>query len=191
MNDDLFAKDLINSHKKEIPEMWKNSLHEGWFDVNNQNKGEIGSKLVKKFLTDKGFEVEIISDKGDIIYKKPEDLEFSKAEVKAAKANLEKLKSGFVTEELWFNQIRNKQSGWNEIFLVGMYPNHWKIWRKDRELLQEQLTELSCFNKKLAHVEADNPNDKNLTSIGLIKNTKSDNFHEWDLIFTNQKGELY
>ena len=193
MNDN-FVKDLISQHESTIPKMWENSLHEKWyFRINNQNKGKVGSEIVKQFLVECGFEAEIVSDKGDIIYKKPEDLEYTKAEVKISKANLECLlrPKNFITEELWFNQLRAKQSGWSEIFLVGIYPNHWRIWRKSREEFEDQINTLSSFNKKLSHVEADDPTDKNLRSVGLIKNTKSDNFHEWDEIFNNQKGDLY
>lgn len=192
MNDN-FVKDLISQHESTIPKMWENSLHEKWyFRINNQNKGKVGSEIVKQFLVECGFEAEIVSDKGDIIYKKPEDLEYTKAEVKISKANLECLlrPKNFITEELWFNQLRAKQSGWSEIFLVGIYPNHWRIWRKSREEFEAQLSYLSCFNA-LSHIESDDPENQNLTAVVLKKNTSVNNFDEWDLIYTNQKGDLY
>ena len=110
-------------------DLWANSLHEDWNNLPTpQVKGTIGSKIYKQFLEQSGFETEIISDEGDIRYRKDSSSPWIKDEVKAAKATLKETHGGKkVSELVWFNQIRPGQSTWDNIVLVGIYPNHIRI----------------------------------------------------------------
>lgn len=184
-----FVIDMTQEMKNsviKVPELWQGSKHELWFRNNNQAKGSHGSYAYKKFLENLGYEVRIISDEGDLEYKKTNDQKWIKSEVKAAKSDLKKLNrpKGFITESLWFNQIRPKQSGWDEIVLVGFYPNHVKIWRKSRKDWDDSYRNLTSTNNVLSH-----KGTEELSAVSLKKNTKIDNFDEWECIHNDQQGE--
>jgi len=185
-----FIIDMTREIKKsviQVPEMWRGSKHELWFRNNNYAKGAHGAYAYKKFLENKGFIVKIISNEGDLIYKRPTDKKWTKAEIKASKVDLKTLKrpKGFVTEKLWFNQLRPKQKGWKEAVLVGFYPNHIRIWRKSRKDWDKECDTITSTNKVLEHVGTDE-----LRGVMLEKNSKRNNFHEWKCIHNDQQGKL-
>jgi hypothetical protein len=185
-----FIIDMTKEIKKcviQIPEMWRGSKHELWFRNNNYAKGAHGAYAYKKFLKNKGYQVEIISDEGDLRYKKNETDLWIKSEVKASKADLRTLKrpENFVAEKLWFNQLRPKQKGWEEAVLVGFYPNHIRIWRKSRKDWDKQCDTITSTNKVLEHVGTNE-----LRGVMLEKNSRRNNFHEWECIHNDQQGGL-
>jgi hypothetical protein len=180
-------KDRLEKAATKVPPLWQGSKHEAWYRNNNYSKGAHGSYCYKIFLESEGCEVEIISDEGDIRYRTPGAKKWIKAEVKASKADLKPLQRtpGFVTEHLWFNQLRPNQKGWDEAVLVGCYPNHIRIWRKSRADWDKECATLVSTNKVLNHIGTDE-----LRGVDLLKNSKSDNFHEWECIHNDQQGEL-
>lgn len=185
-----FIIDMTQEIKRsvvEVPDLWKNSKHELWFRNNNYAKGAHGTYAYKKFLENKGYKVRVISDEGDLEYKKPSDKQWTKSEVKASKCDLTALKSpkGFINEKLWFNQLRPKQKGWHEAVLVGFYPNHIRIWRKSREEWDKTCDSMTSTNKVLEHIGTDE-----LRGVMLSKNSKHSNFEEWECIHNDQQGEL-
>ena len=171
----------------QVPTLWQGSRHELWFRNNNYAKGAHGSYAYKKFLEAKGYEAEIISDEGDLRYRTSPDGDWIKAEVKASKCDVKELQrpKGFITEQLWFNQLRPNQKGWNEAVLVGFYPNHIRIWRKTRAEWDETCDTMDSTNKVLEHIGTDE-----LRGVRLNKNSKGSNFHEWECIHNDQQGEL-
>ncbi len=175
----------INSSIDSIPKLWKNSKHQNWFLNNNYSKGSHGTKAYKKYLESEGYEVVIISDQGDLMYKKPTSDRWIKSEVKASKAKLEYTKNGFLREHLWFNQLRPKQKGWDEVALVGFYPNHIRIWKKTRKDWDTECSTMHSTTKVLEHVGTDE-----LRGVMLLKNTRTNNFSEWDCIHNDQQAGL-
>ena len=172
-------------HKSD--DLWTGSLHEDWNNLPTpQIKGTIGSRIYKAYLEQSGFKAEIISDEGDIQYRRTESDEWIVDEVKAAKATLNVLKSGFITEQLWFNQIRPGQAGWENIVLVGIYPNHIRIWRMDRKTWDTTYKSLSSVKNGLKHTGQSGADQ--LEQATLTKNSKTNNFDEWPCIFTDQQG---
>jgi len=175
----------INSSISTIPELWTDSKHENWFLNNNYSKGSHGTNAYKKYLESLGYEVIIISDQGDLMYRQSSSDSWIKSEVKASKADLEYTKRGFLKEQLWFNQLRPKQKGWDEVALVGFYPNHIRIWRKTRKEWDAECLTMHSTNKVLEHVGTDE-----LRGVRLLKNTRTDNFSEWECIHNDQQGDL-
>jgi len=176
----------LKKGKVKIHREWENSKHIDWFANNNYSKGAHGVYAYKVYLDSLGAETKNISDEGDLKYRFKKSDTWRKAEVKTSKATLNVLcrPKGFVSEHLWFNQIRPMQSGWHEIVLVGVYPNHIRIWRKSREQWETGCKTLSSMVKGLSHVGSDQ-----LGQVTLMKNTKKNNFNEWECIHTDQQGE--
>ena len=184
------AKQLIEEGMTQNPnDLWADSLHEDWNNLPTpQIKGSIGSKIYQQYLEASGFEAEIISDEGDIRYRKDENSPWIKDEVKAAKATLKVTHGGTkVSEQLWFNQIRPGQAGWENIVLVGIYPNHIRIWRKDRQTWDSTYKTLHSVTKGLKHTGQ--VGDEQLEQLPLRKNSNTNNFGEWNCIYTGQQGE--
>jgi hypothetical protein len=169
-------------------DLWLGSLHEDWNNLPTpQVKGSIGSKIYKEFLEQSGYHVEIISDQGDIRYRKTELDNWTVDEVKAAKATLKVRKTdNGINEQLWFNQIRPGQQGWQNIVLVGVYPNHIRIWRMDRKTWDSSYKTLKSVAHGLKHTGQ--TGDDQLEQVTLLKNSKRNNFDEWSCIFTSQQG---
>tara|TARA_R110002167_G_scaffold365153_1_gene588945 strand:- start:2181 stop:2756 length:576 start_codon:yes stop_codon:yes gene_type:complete len=169
-------------------DLWMGSLHEDWNNLPTpQVKGSIGSKIYKEFLEQSGYHVEIISDQGDIRYRKTELDNWTVDEVKAAKATLKVRKTdNGINEQLWFNQIRPGQQGWQNIVLVGVYPNHIRIWRMDRKTWDSSYKTLKSVAHGLKHTGQ--TGDDQLEQVTLLKNSKRNNFDEWSCIFTSQQG---
>ena len=177
--------DRLKAGVIKTPELWRGSKHEQWFNNNNSSKGSHGTFCYKQFLESEGNEVEIISDEGDLRYRKGPHSKWVKTEVKASKVDLKTLKSGLINEQLWFNQLRPLQKGWDEIVLVGCYPNHIRIWRKSRTDWDKQCDRLDSTQKVLEHIGTDE-----LRAVLLTKNSNRNNFHEWELIHNDQQGGL-
>lgn len=182
--------DITEKLKKgrvEPHEEWLGSKHIDWFVNNNYSKGAHGVYAYKVYLESLGAEAQYISDEGDLRYRFKKTDPWIKAEVKTSKAKLKTLikPKGFVNELLWFNQIRPMQTGWHEIVLVGIYPNHIRIWRKTRDEWETGCKTLSSMVKGLSHIGSDQ-----LGQVTLNKNTKVDNFHEWECIHNDQQGKL-
>jgi len=185
-----FVIDMTKEIEKsviKVPELWRNSKHELWFRNNNYAKGAHGTYAYKKLLINQGFEAKVINSEGDLQYKKPSDKDWIKAEVKSSKAILKVLKrpKGLIREELWFNQLRPKQKGWDEAVLVGFYPNHIRIWRKSRKQWDETCDSMSSTINVLEHIGTDE-----LRGVMLRKNSNQNNFHEWECIHNDQQGDL-
>ena len=191
-NDQQFICGLIQSGlaaKKRRP-FWTGSIHEGWSNLNTQEKGSIGTQAYQRLLEKQGFETKIISNQGDIKYRKTAADAWIVAEVKTAGASLKQLKtSNFVDEGLWYNQIRPQQKGWDEMVLIGIYPNHYRIFRKARQEWDEEYKRgTAAYFKGLSHVTgAKEPNQQE--SVRLLKRQKRNNFNEWECIYTNQEGD--
>lgn len=174
----------IESNIKSPPKLWDGSKHKNWDKVNSVRKGAIGTKVYKKYLESLGYEVKIVSNEGDLMYRHPLWTYWIRSEVKASKAELTFTKRGFLTEKLWFNQIRPKQEGWDEVTLVGIYPNHIRIWRKTRKEWDAEFLTMNSTGG-LSHIGTDD-----LKGIELVKNTRRDNFSEWECIHNDQQGDL-
>ena len=183
------AKQLITEGMAtDSSDLWTSSLHEDWNNLPTpQIKGTIGTKIYKQFLEQSGYQVEIISDEGDIRYRKTELDDWTVDEVKAAKATLKVRKTdNGINEQLWFNQIRPGQQGWQNIVLVGVYPNHIRIWRMDRKTWDSSYKTLKSVAHGLKHTGQ--TGDEQLEQVTLLKNSKRNNFNEWNCIFTSQQG---
>jgi len=178
-------QDRLVEHQIKVPLLWRGSKHELWFRNNNASKGSHGTNCYKQYLENLGYEVRIVSDKGDLEYKWPSLIEWIKAEVKAAKADLKILKDGKVNHSLWFNQLRPMQKGWDEAVLVGCYPNHIRIWRMSRKDFDAKYRTMSSTKDCLSHVGTNE-----LVGVSLVKNTKKNNFHEWECIHNDQVGKI-
>jgi hypothetical protein len=175
----------LQAGRTKVPPLWQNSKHELWWKNNNYTKGAHGTECYRQFLEHRGLEAQVISDEGDIRYRKNSQSPWIKAEVKASKADLKALSCGFVNESLWFNQLRPQQKGWDEAVLVGIYPNHIRIWRKTRSEWDLTCDKMESTQKVLEHVGTDQ-----LRGVQLIKNSKRNNFYEWEIIHNDQQGEL-
>ena len=178
-------KDRLDNSVTNIPELWRGSAHESWFLNNNAAKGSHGTYCYKVYLQNLGYEVEVISDQGDLRYRKTPSDSWIKVEVKASKANVSYTKSGSLKMQLWFNQLRPNQKGWHEVALVGVFPNHVRIWRKTREDWDKECNTLDSTTRVLEHIGTNE-----LRGVQLVKNTKKNNFDEWECIHNDQQGDL-
>ena len=173
-------------------DLWAGSRHQGWKLLPTpQIKGSLGTKIYKEWLEDQGFEAEIISDQGDIKWRENENSAWVKDEVKAAGATVWTVHKGKdseqVNEQVWVNQIRPGQKDWDGIVIVGVYPNHTRIWRKTRQDWDVTYKSMDSVNKGLKHTGQ--VGDDQLEQVTMIKNLKRNNFDEWDCIYTDQQGE--
>jgi len=178
-------RERLEKSVAKIPREWRGTKHEKWFLNNNASKGKIGTVCYKEYLEYLGYTVEIISDRGDLRYRKKKTDPWRKAEVKTSKVDLKVLKSGSINEQLWFNQVRPEQGGWQEVVLVGIYPSHVRMWRMSRGQFLNRRGVMNSTVKGLSHVGTDQ-----LSQVTLKKNSKVDNFHEWELIHNDQQGNL-
>lgn len=173
--------DVIVEGVKELGPFWKNSKHEAWFRNSVQAKGKLGTIAYERHLQSQGIKTRRISDEGDLEYCL--NGKWLKTEVKAAAASLKELRDGFVNESCWFNQIRPNQTGWDEIVLVGFYPNHLRIWKMNRE-------EFSSRSKSMTSITAGHVGTKDLIQVRLRKNSRQNNFPEWNCIYNDQQEGL-
>jgi len=172
---------ILASGVKSLPPLWKGSKHELWFRLRNQIKGHVGTLALTQLLQAQGFTCRKISNQGDLEYFV--DGSWRKVEVKTSYAKLAVLKNGEVNQKLWFNQIRPQQSEWQEIVLVGVYPNHVRIWKMDRD---------QFFNRAPLMTSVDNRGHygtQDMIQVNLLKNSNQDNFSEWNCVYNDQVGD--
>jgi len=181
MNNLVIDLSKVLRGKKRVCNLWKGSKNLDFLSMSNASKGKVGVVAVKQYLESQGFEAQEISNQGDILYQKRPGSMWIKAEVKTSKANLTRLVSGQVNEMLWFNQVRPAQEEWDMLFLVGIYPNHVRIWQKTREDFLNNLAKMHSTVKGLSHVGT-----SDLAQVTLKKNSKIDNFHEWEIVHNDQ-----
>jgi hypothetical protein len=160
---------FIKENLSQIPEYFIGSIHEHWFNLKPQEKGKVGSAVVKHMLELEGYEVRDISNEGDLEYREPDCKNWKKCEVKASYTRI--TNHG---EWCWWNQIRPKQR-WTSVALVGVYPNFVKVWWKEKDDFNED-------DYRPGHVTG-NKMDKSLLEVKLIRNSQQDNFHTWDLVY--------
>lgn len=173
-------------------DLWAGSRNQGWKLLPTpQVKGSLGTKIYKKWLEQQGYEAKIISDQGDIKWRKDSNSPWIKDEVKAAGATVVEIyrgkKNSMTTEQIWVNQIRPGQKDWDGVVIVGVYPNHVKIWRKTRDDWDSTYKNLDSVTKGLKHTGQ--TGDNQLEQVTMIKNSKRDNFDEWDCIYTDKVGD--
>ena len=154
---------------------WIGSQNEPYRTLTNQKKGKFGVVLIEELLTNNGYEAQQINDEGDLKYRQDENSEWIKVEVKTAGVNMDGKWNA------WFNQIRPNQESWREVWLVSVFPNHVRIYKKSREDFINNLTTMESTRKCLTHYGTDELAGANLTSA---------NEAEWELIYSNQKGVL-
>lgn len=121
---------LVNDIMKDDEQLkfWEGSRNSRILSLKSpQQKGELGVRIVKSILESRGHTVAKISDEGDL------RINGEHSEVKFGLPTLGKLKNGFITEYLWWNQIRPQQTKWTTLQLVAMYPNSIKVWSFTRE----------------------------------------------------------
>ena len=80
----------------------------------------------------------------------------------------------------WFNQIRPKQESWKEVWLVSVFPNHVRIYKKSRKDFIKNLYKMQ--STKLTHYGTDDLAGANLTEA---------NESEWSCIYTIINKESY
>lgn len=137
---------LIESLSKKVDPAWQDSRHEKFRTLSNQAKGKFGTRLICQILGNEGYETKEISDEGDLCFRKKGETEWCKAEVKTAACTV----NGNAWSA-WFNQIRPKQLGWHEVWLVAVHPNHVRVYRKAREDLiskRDSLSSTKCLSHK-------------------------------------------
>lgn len=186
--------DMINKElqKPNDDDLWLGSKNQGWKHLPTpQVKGSLGTKIYKEWLEQQGYEAQIISDQGDIQWRKTEQDSWTKDEVKAAGATVAEIykgkKNNMITEQIWVNQIRPGQKDWDGVVIVGVYPNHVKIWRKTRVAWDNTYRNLDSVTKGLKHTGQ--TGDNQLEQVTMIKNSARDNFDEWDCIYTDKSGD--
>ena len=171
--EEILNKLNVESDKHKL---WKGSKLLKFANFNNQKKGKFGVLLVKSLYEEGGHEVQEINDEGDLM------VDGDRWEVKTAKADVElKKRTGIVNEELWFNQIRPKQEGWIKVALVGIYPEGIKIWVKSRKEFLDKVATMSSTSSCLTHVGTED-----LAGVLLKKNSKRDNFYEWEEVYSDE-----
>ena len=188
------TRDLIEQQLTITSEddLWQGSKNQGWKLLPTpQAKGSLGTKIYKTWLERQGYEARVISDQGDIEWRKDTNSRWIKEEVKAAGATVDKIYKNkpkeMIKEQVWVNQIRPGQKGWEGIVIVGVYPNHTKIWRMDRQAWDNNYKDLDSVQKGLKHTGQTGEDD--LEQVTMVKNSKRNNFHEWPLIYTDQEGD--
>ena len=125
--------------------------------TNNQHKGSFGTYVVKQVLEQNGVTCKVISDRGDLETSK------GRSEVKCAFSS--HTGAGF---QLWWNQVRPQQDGWQLLHLVGFTPDSIMVW----ELTREQFLSLGDVFVKNGHVSGEE--DGSLKEVKVRKNSKTD-----------------
>ncbi len=177
--------EIIDLHKREKNKdgvsPWLNSRNESFRHLDTpQDKGTVGVKLYMAHLLSRGYEVEIVSDQGDIRYRKPGGA-WIKDEVKTASASIKVLKSGDWSSYHWFNQVRPNQEGWDGVTLVSVWPNHTEIYRLSRE---------DYLRSKMigsAGISSGHTGTEELDQVKLISNSNTFNYDEWSCIYTDKE----
>jgi hypothetical protein len=129
-------------------------------------------------LLKSGFETNTINDQGDIEFRRPGEVTWSRDEVKTASASMTyRKKDGGYTKECWFNQIRPNQEAWTAVTLVAVFPAYYQIYRMSRkEYFENRL--LGTAGITPGHTGTDE-----LDQIKLLDNTRKNSYNEWELIY--------
>jgi hypothetical protein len=173
---DVNTSRTIDKLQRKGNKLWIGSVNESFKYLSNQGKGKFGVLTIINLLKQQGFDAESINDEGDIRYKKAGKKRWIKVEVKTCTVNLDGAE-----ETAWFNQIRPKQKSWKEVWLVSVYPNHVKIFAKSRKEFLDNVESMDSTKRTLNHVGTDE-----LLGVTL----RPDNMHEWNLVYSNQDGDL-
>jgi hypothetical protein len=188
------VKKIINKKIKSNrgKDLWVGSNHQNWKKLKTpQAKGSVGTEIYKAWLESQGHKARIVSDEGDIEWSTDNGKTWVKDEVKAATATVNEIKhgknKGMITEKIWVNQIRPAQKSWKGIVIVGVYPNHVKIFRKSRQEWDKQYSNLTSVNEGMKH--NGQTGEEQLEQVTLVKNQNRNNFGEWNCIYSDQKGE--
>ena len=187
---ELIEQELKTTKSEE--DLWQGSINQSWKLLPTpQAKGSLGTKIYKATLEKQGKEARIISNEGDIEWRDGPDSPWVKDEVKAASATVKRIYKGkkneMITEQIWVNQIRPGQKSWEGVVIVGVYPNHTKIWRKTRKNWDSNYKKLSSVQKGLKHTGQ--KGDEVLEQVTMVKNSKRNNFDEWECIYSDLKGD--
>lgn len=185
----IINKELKKTNKRDL---WIGSKYENWQDLDTpQAKGSVGVDIYKEWLISQGYKAKKVSDQGDILWSQDGGKTWIKDEVKTATVGVKKLirgnHKGLITESIWVNQIRPAQKEWKGIVIVGIYPNHVKIFRKSREDWDNQCDKISSIVKAAKHTGQSG--SEQLEAVSLIKNSNRNNFDEWECIYSDQQGE--
>ena len=175
MNKTLNINGHLNKLQPKTNKAWIGSANESYRSLTNQKKGKFGVVLIQDLLQNNGYEAEQINDEGDLRYRKAGTDAWTKVEVKTAGVNMDG------NWNAWFNQIRPNQESWQEVWLVSVFPNHVRIYKKSREDFVSNINVMESTKKCLTHYGTDDLAGANLTA---------SNESEWDCIFTNQQGVL-
>jgi len=168
---------IISGLSKDRDAAWKTGKHAGFKSLSNQAKGKFGVAVTAEILKSQGFTTKGISDEGDLLYWDEATAGSPrKVEVKTAAAKV----SGDSWAS-WFNQIRPNQTGWHEVWLVTVYPNHVRVYRKDRQGLISSVTTMSSTKNALSHTGTDD-------LIGVMMGPSNEN--EWDCCYNDFNGNL-
>jgi|10_taG_2_1085330.scaffolds.fasta_scaffold140715_2 hypothetical protein len=167
MSNTIKVNSLVNEVMKsdEKLKFWEDSKNSGVLSLTTpQQKGELGVRIVKTLLEEKGHVVEKISDQGDL------RIDGEHSEVKYATVTL----GTNGQEQLWWNQIRPKQEKWTSLQLVGMYPDHVKVWSFTR---QQYFNTLKQIDKLVTpgHTTG-NQKSTDLEQVKFVKNSNRDEF---------------
>jgi hypothetical protein len=154
---------------------WLGSKNESYKKLTNQKKGKFGVVLIQELLQNNGYQAEMINDEGDLKYRESDSDEWTKVEVKTAGVNMDGKWNA------WFNQIRPNQESWREVWLVSVFPNHIRIYKKSREDFVDNISIMESTRKCLTHYGTDDLAGANLTD---------ENESEWNCIYNNQQGDL-
>ena len=174
-NTNLDINGQLNKLQPKTNNAWIGSANESYRRLTNQKKGKFGVVLIEELLKNNGYETEQINDEGDLKYRKDKDSKWIKVEVKTAGVNMDG------NWNAWFNQIRPKQESWKEVWLVSVFPNHVRIYKKSRKDFIKNLYKMQSTKKCLTHYGTDDLAGANLTEA---------NESEWSCIYNNQQGEL-
>jgi len=145
----------------EALQLWEGAKNSSVLKLTKpQQKGELGVQIVKNLLEKKGHLVKKISDEGDLL------IDGEHSEVKYATVTLKA--NG--NEQFWWNQIRPKQNKWKSLYLVGMYPDHVKVWSFTRD---EYFNNLKKIDKLVTpgHTTGNNKST-DLEQVKFVKNSK-------------------
>ena len=152
--------------KSEASNLWFGKRYENAKKkITNGQKGHLGTRIVKKILQSDGHEVEKIHDEGDL------RINGEHSEVKFCMADINKLKNGFITESLWWNQIRPQQEKWTTLCLVAMYPDFVRVYLITREQYFDVLKNMPGIVKGGHTSKGGERTDEVLEQISIVKNT--------------------
>ena len=165
MSNTVKVNSLVSEVMKtdEKLKLWEGSKNSGVLSLTTpQQKGELGVRIVKTLLEDKGHVVEKISDQGDL------RIDGEHSEVKYATVTL----GTKGQEKFWWNQIRPKQEKWTSLQLVGMYPDHVKVWSFTRKQYFNTLKQIDKLVTP-GHTTG-NKKSTDLEQVIFVKNSRRD-----------------